>query len=236
MLVWVEKSVEFWLSSLHPDGSGDEVYPNERSFCATAFSAAAVAEAILIAEFRPPQKLALTAKWLACHRKSAAANQMAAAALALQHIAELLHLDELKRTADDMVHILLDSQHPDGYFPEYGGFDIGYLSITLSLLARLDIKRRDERIQAAARRAIAFLYAKIEEDGTYDNSACSRGTQYLYPFGFAYFKSSIVKKITLGLEADRLINPSWLDDRYVIHMTIDYLRTHLYIEGESRCG
>lgn len=236
VLEWAKKAVEFWLGSLHADGSGDEVYPYERSFCATAFSAAAAAEATLLADLQHPVKMAFTGEWLARQGPSDAANQMAAAALALAHIGQLLQRHDLQRAAGDMVHLLLDNQHPDGYFPEYGGFDIGYLSITLSLLARFDFRHRDERVKAAAQRALAFLDGRIAADGTYDNSDCSRGTQYLYPFGFVYFGSGIAEKIVRGLEQDRLINPSWLDDRYAIPMTIDYLLAQLHLEGGLDCG
>ena len=236
VLEWAEKAIAFWLGALHADGSGDEVYPFERSFCATAFSAAAAAAAILVTDIDPPEKLALTGEWLASQGESDAANQVAAAALALSGIAQILQRQDLERAAVDMVHILLERQHPDGYFPEYGGFDIGYLSITLSLLARFDMAHRNERIQSAARRALAFLDGRIAADGTYDNRDCSRGTQYLYPLGFVYFESGIAAKIVRGLEQDRLINPSWLDDRYVIPMTIDYLLAHLHLEGGRRCG
>lgn len=233
VLEWAKKSVDFWARALHPDGSGDEMYPYERSFCATAFSACAVTEALLLIDAPIPPILEKTAKWLAGQDNSQAANQRAAAALAIYNVAQLKRNRQIEQAADKMAFSLLGNQSAEGFFVEYGGYDIGYLSITLSLLARLHRKTQDEKLRIAAEHAIAFLDDKIHDDGTYDNSRCSRKTQYLYPFGLAYFSNSILDRIVYGLEHNRIVNPSWLDDRYIIPMTIDYLQTYLYTIGSD---
>lgn len=232
--VWIQAAIDFWGRSLHRDGSGDEVYPFERSFCATAFSTCAVTEALLLTEGRIPAKISRTGQWLASQDEGDAANQIAAAALALDSLARLLPGRQWQDTSRKMVHRLLRNQSGDGFFPEYGGYDIGYLSITLSLLARLHRKNREPTVWDVAQQALSFLEDKIRSDGTYDSTVCSRNTQFLYPFGFAYFGSNILARIRRGVEKNRIITPVWLDDRYVIPLTIDYLETYL-LEAGCRC-
>lgn len=235
---WARKSIEYWAKSLHTDGSGDEMYPYERSYCATAFSACAVAESLMLIDAPIPRIIEVTGTWLSRQPQPQATNQLAAACLAVHNIAVLLKDPILGRSAQRMAFSLLKSQTAEGIFVEYGGCDIGYLSITLGLLARLHQKTGEDHWMVAARRVIGFLEDKIHEDGTYDSRASSRKTQYLYPFGFAYFGSGILDRIIHGLKGNRILNPAWLDDRYTIPMTTDYLETYLYLsgrKGNTRC-
>jgi hypothetical protein len=54
----------------------------------------------------------------------------------------------------------------------------------------------------------------------------SRQTAFLYPFSFKFINSPTLEKIQKGLENDMILNPDWLDDRYVIGLTNDYLMTY----------
>ena len=42
VLDWIHAALKFWAGMRHADGSLDEWYRNERSFCVTAYTAAAV--------------------------------------------------------------------------------------------------------------------------------------------------------------------------------------------------
>jgi len=39
--------------------------------------------------------------------------------------------------------------------------------------------------------------------------------------------SKIIKEHINGLKNNKILNPSWMDDRYVIPITTDYLQTYL---------
>ena len=235
LLNWSQWAVEFWARSLHRDGSGDEMYPNERSFCATAFSTAAATETLLLVGGDPPPRLLATARWLGRQGRSRPANQLAAAALALQNIFSLLGAESAGQASEEMVLNLLNSQTEQGYFDEYGGYDLGYLSITLSFLARLHMKTGQDRIWEVAQSALVFLERLVSENGSYDIAGTSRGTQFLYPLGLSYFASDALRRVRNGLRDNSIINPSWMDDRYVIPMTIDYLQAHCS-DQENRDG
>lgn len=162
-------------------------------------------------------------------------NQVAAAALALRSLHDLTGDEGFRAGAERKLDWLLRHQDPAGFFPEYDGYDLGYLSVTLSLLARYDRTSPSEAVRIAARRALAFLEPRVRGDGTYDPRGTSRGTQYLYPFGLAYFEGDLLPRLERGLKEGRVLNPLWLDDRYVIPLTADYWDTHLFLTGASRC-
>jgi hypothetical protein len=138
LLAWVQATVNFWLQHRHPDGSVDEVYPYERSFCATAFSTATLAETRHLLGPKlalSPHTLVNTGRWLASHQNPTVSNQQAASLLALYHLAQLTDDAQIKAGLAKRRQALLADQHPDGTWVEYGGLDVGYLTITLAMLA-----------------------------------------------------------------------------------------------------
>ena len=56
----------------------------------------------------------------------------------------------------------------------------------------------------------------------------SRNTQFIYPFSFKVSRSPILEKIKKGIENDLILNPDWLDDRYLVSLANDYLMTYFY--------
>lgn len=231
VLVWTEGMIRFWLGNRNGDGSVNEVYPFERSFCATSFSTLAVTESLLLLKpALPPEifsgfihQLAKTGRWLADHDNVEVMNQQAASLVALQNLATLTGSGELVQAARRKRESILQAQAEAGFFPEYGGMDIGYLSITLGLLALYAQKAHDVDMEVACRKAAGFLEPLIDNQGHYDYSQTSRRTQYLYPSGFHRYSPEILESHARGLKANTVLNPQWMDDRYCIALTVDYL-------------
>ncbi len=174
-------------------GGVDEYYPGERSFPAAAFGLWTAAR--LSAGWRveaPPlhaqidwEPLARLARGLAARSETAAANQQAAALAGLSLAAGL---DELRAAAGDVgphAARFFAAQHAEGWFPEYGGPDFGYLTVTLDALADLHDATGDPRALAAADRAIDFLAAMVGADGRLPSTLNSRNTDYVVPYGLA---------------------------------------------------
>jgi hypothetical protein len=227
LLEWLQGTVGFWLGIRNGDGSVDEAYPYERSFCATAFSAYAVTESLLLLDWEAPPTVERTADWLAKNENRTVSNQMAASAIALYNFYLLTGDVKYRSAAQDKVEALLQSQGETGCFPEYGGYDVGYQSVSLSLLAKYYLKAQDSALLGPMKKAVEFLEGKVGEDGNYDREGTSRRTQFLYPHGLEVMKSEVIARLLRGLKANRVINPGWLDDRYVIQLTTDYLQTYL---------
>ncbi len=234
---WAIAALNYWSQLQHHDGSVDEYWPYERSFCATSFSLAAVAESCLLLSCPPPaESIHKACRWLSARDNVLVLNQMTGAAVALLMSGQLLQEDQWIKNAEQKMKQVLDLQSPEGYFEEYGGADIGYLTITLSYLARYYRLTQSEDVKNAAHRAFRFLDNKIEGNGTYDYSTSSRKTQYLYPFGFAVFEEwDLLSRHMEGLKRNEVLNPAWMDDRYCVHLSIDYIQTGmLNIENNGK--
>lgn len=229
---WAKAVVKFWAKIRNKDGSVNEVYPYERSFCATALSAYAITESMLILGINEPLGLEKTGLWLSKNNNPQVSNQMAGAVVSLYNIYLLTRNSVFKQSCEEKLKQLIKNQDENGYFPEYGGADIGYQSLTLSLLARYYKKSKSDFILPFLKKGIEAVEARVLEDGGFDYSDTSRKTQFLYPYSFAMFKSRVVQKHLKGLSENRVLEPSWLDDRYVIPLTSEYLQTYL----EARNG
>lgn len=186
---WAIQAYDFTLSIQNRDGSIAEVYPYERSFCATAFVAVHLFSLCRLIGHRPDAGLKKMAQFLQGHRGERLGNQLAAAALAELYAYEAFKEKEFLEDARKKLQILYDSQSQEGYFYEYGGLDIGYLSITLSLLARLDEQFKGELDLQRIKKALFALQGRVREDGTYEYRTMSRRTQFLYPLVWPTLKA-----------------------------------------------
>ncbi len=220
---WALAAVNYTLKIRHRDGSLDEAYPFERSFCTTAFGLYWTAEARLLLGEKSGEDLARTGDWLLAHPLVEASNQTAAAAAGLASLARLTGQDKWRSGAETMVERLLAAQDEAGFFPEYGRPDLGYLSLTLTLLDEIFVLWPDRVLQEALTRAGAFLEERVGEHGRLDPAWSGRGTQYLFPSGLIRWAPGALSKLVAGLEAGEAIRPAWLDDRYVIPLAADYL-------------
>jgi hypothetical protein len=237
---WCVAGINFCRTIQHRDGSFDEAYPNEQSFVATSFLLAALAESAMVLEDKDllaslSPILERSAAWVSRNENPQVANQMAGAGAALALVHKVTGREHFGRAAEQKIMALLRLQDQSGYFPEYGGWDIGYLTITISYLAKIHKMRLDvgleERVERALNDAIKFVEDRVREDGSYDNTGSSRNTQYLYPSGFAAAGSPVIGKLTKGLRDGTVLNPAWMDDRFCVPISIDYLEAFL---GEPR--
>lgn len=222
---WVLATINFWLQSRSRDGSTNESYPHEHHFCATALSLFAITESLLMLGEQGNSHIAKTGDFIIEHTNTSVTNQIAGAALALHNLYLLTNENRFKEGSKEKVALLLQMQDSAGFFMEYDGFDLGYDSITVSFLASLYKKTKRQDIKDAALRSIEHMTAFIDSDGYFSCERMSRKTQFLYPYGFSVFESPIVEKIKNGLRKNVILNPQWMDDRYCIPLTNDYLMT-----------
>lgn len=215
--------IRAWAGLRHPDGSVDEVYPFERSFCATSMSAQAAAGAWELLPEPPRVDFTPTGVWLAAHDNHEVANQMAGACLALARIGRITGQERFLEAARAKFRSIAARQLPGGCYAEYGGPDVGYATITMALLAGYQEIVRDPAVEASLRACEAFLLAVVDENGLYDWRATTRRTQFLYPSGLAALRSPVLERLATGLGRNVVINPLWMDDRYSIPLAADYL-------------
>ena len=71
-------------------------------------------------------------------------------------------LDQLQEN----LKYILSLQTEDGYFPEYGGADIGYLSVSLACLAEYHALSGDETVIRALENILGFIQFFVHPDGS----------------------------------------------------------------------
>lgn len=226
-------AIRFWEGLRHSDGSVDEAYPFERSFCATSMSTQAVMAASDRLGGVALRNMERTGCWLANHANDDLTNQMAGACLSLFRIGNMLQEPRFIEAARHKLDVILRRQLPSGAYDEYGGPDVGYATITLSLLAQYADESGDMDASASMRRCESWLATVVGPDGLFDWRATSRRTQFLYPFGLAWLGSGVLDRLVRGLRANIVPSPLWLDDRYSIPLAIDYLLAAELLEKRS---
>ncbi len=239
--------VDFWLQKRNNDGSCAELYPYERCFCATSFSAFAISESLLILLEGSAKstvsnwmnksdclsKLQKTGKWLLKNMSYEVTNQVAAALNALTNIFLLTGNISFDEASKEIIFQLREKYEKYGYFPEYGGFDLGYTTITTSCLAYYSEKIDcPDAVLTMLKSINQSLGGLIDRNGNYDYSKMSRNTTFAYPFGFYRTSSPVIGKIESGLADNQVLSPLWMDDRYCIALTIDYLKTFVSFQNK----
>lgn len=224
---WSLAAIDFWANRRHGDGSTDESYPCERHFCSTAFSLYSVCQALLVLKEDLRWNFDETARFLIRNNNFDVANQMACAAAALYNLFILTGNKVFRKGYEDKVDSLLRMQNRSGAFNEYGGFDLGYDSITLSFLAELFKNTSRQDIEKAAGQCLANIRGHLDEDAYFSSDGMSRKTQFLYPYGFSVFAPDILSRIEQGLSKNVILQPAWMDDRYCVPFTANYIKTAL---------
>jgi hypothetical protein len=233
LLELINGAILYWTKERHQNGSVDEIYPQEQSFCATAFGLYIITETIGLLKsdeaFNQNRNgLEKTGDWLLKNGNWHITNQIAASAAGLYNLGNLLQEKKYSDEARRRIEFLLAEFDKNGYFTEYGGFDLGYNTLTMSILARIYQKNNDNKILECLRKSEEKISVYLDEFGRYDNTGMSRHTQFIYPFAFKVLQSPIFSKIKQGIEKDLILNPDWLDDRYLIGLSNDYLMTCYY--------
>ncbi len=189
--------LRFAAQSSHADGSCDDYYPFERALGAAVFTLSAAARACELLHVDAPDILAWLKRraiWVAAHGESGTlTNHHALAALGLRRVGSLTGMAEFRQQAERALDRVLNWQHAEGWFEEYGGTDPGYQTVTIDCLAKIerlshaelaaDGPSGDARLGLALARAVEFARHFMHPDGTYGGEYGSRGTCVFYPHG-----------------------------------------------------
>jgi len=235
ILEYAAGSLSYWTSIQHRDGSFDEWYLNERSFCATSFTSLAAAQAykMLVSHLDRKTKtnveksLFLGGTWLARHHNPWVMNQNVAALVALLLLSQILPEKRFKVGLEKMKRIVLSGQDREGWLLEYGGADIGYCLVSIDLLAIYLEHSEDPEIEEALERLLLFTANFIHPDGTAGGFYGSRGTQYLMVEGLAkrarrnHQAREMLGRIARGLKDGTTITPGIIDDKYFSYFYIN---------------
>ena len=144
---WAIAGIEYWMKIQHKDGSFDEFYPNEHGWAGpTGFLLYVMLDSYKLLEKEFP--IELKKEFFKICRKAALylakydehgilANHHAMAILPIYYASKVLKDESLLYNFNDKFNYFLNLQDEEGWFLEYDGPDIGYLSATVSFLAKL---------------------------------------------------------------------------------------------------
>ena len=225
---WILASLRFTLSLQKKDGSFDEWYVNEGSYVATAFLTAALGETLLLLkdtgihlDDEQPLRdlLKQSARFLIRRQEKTVLNQVSGAIFAVAVTGYVCNEDAFLEQADVMLNKFISEQSEEGWWSEYGGPDIGYLSLTISYLEKYQRLTRKDATNPAVTRAKHFLKQFINPDLTAGGEHMSRNTEYIIP--------------SLTLPFLGTIGPKNLDDRYLCYILYNWIETGLKISPQT---
>jgi hypothetical protein len=228
---WVEAGIVYAARSAHADGSCDDYFPYERAAGAAAFSLLACIESYLLLDLNGEaarQFFEKRADWLARHDESGhLANHQALIVLCLELLSQLLQTTQWENIKGQRLERVLSWQSREGWFHEYDGYDPGYHTLTISLLARVYELRPTTELKNALSKATALASHFVHPDGSYGGEYASRNTYNFFPHGFELVGRwmpealSINDRFLLGLVNG--LAPSYADDHIIGHHTWNYL-------------
>jgi len=233
VLEWVWAGVDFWTRIQKSDGSFDEFYPNERGWAGpTGFLLYVMLDTYRTLKEEMPA--GLEERFLkAVHRAGRyLADWDEVGTLANHHAMSFLPLYEaylvtqdphLERQFERQVAHFLTLCHEEGWCLEYDGADPGYLSATVSFLAKLYKVLPDERLFNVVQKAVEFSSYFVYPNGYYAGTIGSRQTLHFYPHGYEYFADriplagAVAEKMLVALDAGKLVPPEIMSERYHVY-------------------
>ena len=225
---WTIAAIDYWARIQHGDGSFDEFYPFERGWSGpTAFVSFSMIEACSLLKEEMPDEISeiareairRAAQFIAAgeSEEDHLANHHAMSYLAVWKAAEYLGDEELTRACDRVLAGFMDYHESEGWSREYDGVDPGYLSATVSFLAKVYRYNPRPELLKVLTDSIDFCSYFVYPNGFYAGSVGSRNTLHFW------------KRRTLFAARDRLgIKPFyfWEGDVLLFSSEIKSLLQH----------
>ena len=232
---WAVASLRYMGKIQLRDGSFNEYYPNEHAFPPTAFNLFAGCRTYRLLALEDNSILCIlgkAAEWLCNHHEKDACNQEWAAIAGLYQYylitKERIILDAVQKKIRGIMQLF--SQ--EGWFPEQGGVDIGYASVTLDMLTEYYVASKDETVKPTIVSMVDFLSHFVHPDGTAGGEYGSRNTTYFLPAGLETCVLLHLNDDTARAMLQQLFTENSagsfmdaIDDRYMSHYVMhSYLR------------
>jgi hypothetical protein len=182
------------------NGSLDEAFPNEYSFCVTSLVASDVLAGLKLLKDKISTKehdiwidsvrplIEFLLKQDEYH--GVISNHLASAALAMYRWYALTGEKEKEQRGSIWIKRILSHQSKEGWFSEYGGADPGYQSWCTTQLAQLNLLRPDLGLQEPLTKSLDFLSYAAHPDGSFGGVYGSRNTRFLLPGGIEMLAES----------------------------------------------
>lgn len=175
------------------DGSLEEAFPYEGSYCVTALVAFDLL--CVLDQLREELDNAQRKNWTnilqplisylvkADETHGLISNHLATAVAALVRWHELTGDKASESKAIKLLERILLNQSREGWFHEYEGADPGYQTLCMCYLADVHLRRPDWNLEEPLRRSLDFLSYFNHPDGSFGGIYGSRSTRFYFPAG-----------------------------------------------------
>ncbi|NCD09502.1 MAG: hypothetical protein EOL98_08760 [Negativicutes bacterium] len=216
------------------DGSLEEAFPNEGSYCVTALVAFDLLCTMEI--LRPEIDKQTQQRWqriiqpligyliTADETHATISNHLATAVASLVRWHRLMEETTAENKALILLDRILDRQSREGWFCEYGGADPGYQSLCTCYLADVHQQRPDFGLLAPLQRSLEFLCHFAHPDGSFGGLYGSRNTRFYYPCGVLALASesphaaSLANFMEQSIAKQRVVTCSSMDEPNLVPM------------------
>jgi hypothetical protein len=223
------------------DGSFSEYWKGESSIPSTAFTLYSLCETCeLLGIGVDAQRLDKAVQFLIKHRERDALNQEMASIAAIRYAAKLLKNEKYEIVAGHRFDELLKMKKPEGWFSEYGGLDISYLTVTLDFMIRYYELSGNNNALETAKQIVDFIQYFIHPDGSLGGEYGTRNTEYFAPYGIEYLKKHcpisnlIIRRILGYIHQDGYLNMN-CDERYYLHYLSHSFMKSLLLYSDNPC-
>jgi len=239
-------SVYFWAKRANKYGAFEEYYPWEKGYPPAAFSTLAIAKLIErfdISDQKIDKALKVVASQLISRFETKAANQQVAGLAALAVIKRIKPQLVTDHEFEKVTKKTLDLQNSEGWFVEYDGPDLGYLSVTMDCLWDLYDYTGNQKFYHANVKALNFLAPFVNYARSNIGMHNARNTDYIVPYGITRFLNdqdkpvqkqaqSIFENLYSHIDNDHFFMA--IDDRYWIHyIGHSVARSELFLKEQS---
>jgi hypothetical protein len=236
--------VNFCYRTQNRDGSFAEYWKGESSVPSTAFTLYSLCETCdLLGIEADRQCLNKAVKFLIKHKEKDVLNQEMAAISAIRYAAKLLGNREYETIAGQRFDELLRMKKPEGWFSEYGGLDISYLTVNLDFMIRYYELTGNNDALETAKQIVEFIQYFIHPDGSLGGEYGTRNTEYFAPYGIEFLKrhcpisNQIIQSILGYIHQEGYLNLS-CDERYYLHyLSHSFMKSLLiYLDNPRTCS
>ena len=221
-------SCRFWNKRARKYGAFEEYYPWEQGYPPLAFSTLAVAKMVHCGVVNMDEvELGLknAVSQLQKRFESKATNQQLAGMAALCWICKIAPSLVDQNSFKELCERTLACQHEEGWYMEYGGPDLGYLSVSMDCLWDAYDATDNDVFYHSAKKALEFISYFTACPGRGAAMHNARNTDYIVPYGISRFlhdksSASQAKRVIHEIfsNADQPSHFFYaIDDRYFCH-------------------
>ena len=232
----------------YPNGSMEEAFPHENSFCVTALVAYDLLSAIenvqdKIEQEKQQSYLNVVQPMIAfLHRadeKHAFISNHLATAVAALTKWNILTGKPGQERAELFLNRILQAQSTEGWYREYEGADPGYQTLCTYYLADVYQMTGDQTLLESLKKSVQFLQYFAHPDGSFGGNYGSRNTRFFYPAGIEYLSLQIPEAAALArfmrqsIAQNQVVTLETMDEANLIPMFNAYARAASFFKKNT---